>query len=628
MSDEAPLRPSATSPVPIERRALATALNAVEADSDAAEALVEAAWQAPRGRVIGITGPPGVGKSTLAGRLVTAWRKKALTVAALCIDPSSRRSGGALLGDRLRMRLGGDDPGVFVRSMAARGRLGGLAPRAFEAVTVMRAAVDRVLVETVGVGQSEVEVSLLADLTVVVIQPGSGDALQFLKAGLMEVFDLLVVNKADLGVLADNAARELRSALRVMGRREVPVVTVSAEHDTGIDALLAAIEGLADMRCGSDAGAERREAALVDVTLERFQAWHGEKVVRQLGGRVALLAHLAPLRPSPKRYRDALDSLAEGRPFVMPVAGERPWQAELEVDAALAKDLVRRTAPELGDLTPEPLGAGWDNTAWLFRTADAAFVFRFPRRAIAVPFLSRELEILPHLAPLLPLPITAALWRGQMDNGWPFGGYRYLEGDMAAIAGLGDADKLALAPAWGRFVRALHDIDPARLAPSELPIDPLGKVDVLRRWDVTLSSLATCGAMSAEVERTLAHARTAHLTMDTRPRVVCHGDLDGRHLVVARRPLGWEATGVIDWGDLMLGDPATDLGLAFSLLDGAARAAFFAAYGPIDPVTEALARFRAIASQAWVLGWALDVGHAAHAEEARRAIARAADAGA
>jgi LAO/AO transport system kinase len=184
------------------------------------------------------------------------------------------------------MRLDGSDPDVFVRSMAARGRLGGLAPRAFEAVTVMRAAADVVLVETVGVGQSEVEVADLVEVTAVVIQPGSGDALQFLKAGLMEVFDRLVVNKSDLGALASNAARELRAALRLQGRREVPVHLVSAEDGAGIDVL-------ADALVGGTPDPGRRGDALRRLMVDRFRAWHGERIVVALGGHAALVEALA-----------------------------------------------------------------------------------------------------------------------------------------------------------------------------------------------------------------------------------------------------------------------------------------------------------------------------------------------
>lgn len=608
-----------TSARAIDRSRLAAALNAIEGGSDTAGALVDAAWAAPRGKVIGVTGPPGVGKSTLAGRFVEGWRGRGLTVGALAIDPSSRRSGGALLGDRLRMRLSGDDRDVFVRSMAARGELGGLGPRSFEAVTVMREAVDRVLVETVGVGQSEVAVSRLADVTVVVIQPGSGDALQFLKAGLMEVFDLLVVNKADLGALAEGAARELRSALRVQGRRDVPVVTVSAELGSGIESLMNAVEELA----ARDELGERRLEALREVTLERFARWHGERTVKALGGRQALVAALeAVAAPTPSSLAAALERMAQAPPVALPASGSKPWASELEVDRDAARALVGGVAPELAEVEPKPLGSGWDNTAWLFEQGAERWVFRFPRRALAVPFMTRELEVMPKVARHVPLAVTTPRWRGTMPNGWPFAGYRFMEGEMAAVSGLSDADKVELASAWGDFLHQLHSLDPAALG-VELPTDPLRKVDVLKRWDVTVSTLATTGTMSDAIMKVLERARTVWTTSPPRPVVLSHGDLDARHLIVERRADGVRASGVIDWGDVMLADPAIDLALAVGFLEGEARAAFFEAYGPIDEDTEALARFRAIASQVWVLSWALDIGHVEHAAEARRALARA-----
>jgi LAO/AO transport system kinase len=272
-----------------DRKGLATALNAVEAQVERDPVVrfmaLEEAWMNARAgcRVVGLTGPPGVGKSTLSGRLIERWRARDLTVGVLCIDPSSRRSGGALLGDRVRMRLSGHDQGVFVRSMAARERLGGLAPATFDAVCVMRRFVDRVLVETVGVGQSEVDVSRVADLTAVVIQPGSGDALQFLKAGLMEVFDLLVVNKADLGSLAEAARRELVAALRVQGRREaaLEVCSVSAERGDGLEALVSAIESY-------PVDVKRREESLREQVIDAEVRWRGLERVMAAGGVMSL----------------------------------------------------------------------------------------------------------------------------------------------------------------------------------------------------------------------------------------------------------------------------------------------------------------------------------------------------
>ena len=167
--------------------------------------------------VVGVTGPPGAGKSTLLGALVRVWRGRGRTVGVLAVDPSSRRSGGALLGDRARIDADPADRGLFIRSMAAGERLGGLAPATRAAAQALSAAFDVVVVETVGVGQSETEVAEAADTVAVVVQPGSGDVLQFLKAGIMEVPDVLVVTKADLGATAQRAVRDLRAALRSLG---------------------------------------------------------------------------------------------------------------------------------------------------------------------------------------------------------------------------------------------------------------------------------------------------------------------------------------------------------------------------------------------------------------------------
>src|ERR671936_1014947 len=197
----------------------------------------------PPAHVVGVTGPPGAGKSSLLSALVAAWRAAGRTVAVLAVDPSSKRSGGSLLGDRPRIDHDPKEDGVLIRSTAAAGRMGGLAPPTREAAEALSAAFDVVVVETVGVGQSETDVEQVCDTTAVVVQPASGDTLQFLKAGIMEVPDVLVVTKADLGQPALRARRDLAAALRSLGKRDTPVVAVSSlPPATGIDELVAALD--------------------------------------------------------------------------------------------------------------------------------------------------------------------------------------------------------------------------------------------------------------------------------------------------------------------------------------------------------------------------------------------------
>ena len=203
-----------------QRSAVARALNLVEdrrAESrPQTAALLRALGSGrPDGHRVGLTGPPGVGKSSLASALAAALRRSGATVGVLAVDPSSRRSGGALLGDRARIEAAPHDEGLFVRSLATRGELGGLARAAPAAVMVLAAAFDRVLVETVGVGQSETDIEHVVDTVVFVVQPGAGDTLQFLKAGIMEIPDVLVVNKSDMGEPAARTRAELLGVLRL-----------------------------------------------------------------------------------------------------------------------------------------------------------------------------------------------------------------------------------------------------------------------------------------------------------------------------------------------------------------------------------------------------------------------------
>ena len=245
--------------------------------------------------LIGLTGPPGAGKSTLLSALLHEWRARDETVAVLAVDPSSRRSGGSLLGDRARIEHDPADDGVLIRSTAAGGRLGGLAAPTREAAQALAASFDVVVVETVGVGQSETDVEEVCDTVVVVVQPGSGDTLQFMKAGIMEVPDVLVVTKADLGDVALRSRRDLSQAARAIGSRDVPVIAVSSvPPPTGIPELADALE---DHREALDLPSRRlrsrRQMALGDQLAE-----HGESALRALGGRREAERLLAEQDPS------------------------------------------------------------------------------------------------------------------------------------------------------------------------------------------------------------------------------------------------------------------------------------------------------------------------------------------
>lgn len=272
--------------------ALAAALALIEETpgAEAAIRLLEEAYGAPLGFVIGLTGPPGVGKSTLASGLVRRWRAEGVRVGVVAIDPSSRRTGGALLGDRIRMRADPADDGVFVRSLAARGRLGGLAELAFPAVILMRAVFDRVLVESVGVGQSEAEISNVTDRVVLCIQPGSGDSLQFMKAGIMEIPDIAVVTKADMGGAASRALADLKGALGLASDGDIACLAVSASSGQGLDALMAGLSPPAD----PSALAARRHAQAENWLRAGVAQRFGEEGLAAVGATLTLAPGSAP----------------------------------------------------------------------------------------------------------------------------------------------------------------------------------------------------------------------------------------------------------------------------------------------------------------------------------------------
>ncbi len=284
-----------------DKRAIARALNQVEsrraADAEAVAELLDALGRgrpAGAGHRIGFTGPPGVGKSTLAAVVAKELRSRGRTIGIVAVDPSSTLSGGSLLGDRARMSGLAGDEGIFVRSYATAGETGGVTSTALASIAVLAAAYDVVLVETVGVGQTETDVRMLVDTVALVLQPGSGDTLQFLKAGIMEIPDVLVVQKADHDDLARRALADLGAALRTvhsvgLSRREaweVPALATSASTGRGISELVDALD--AHRRSLDDRIATRRAEGELAWAARELERVHGSYAVELLGGRRAL----------------------------------------------------------------------------------------------------------------------------------------------------------------------------------------------------------------------------------------------------------------------------------------------------------------------------------------------------
>ncbi len=240
------------------KRGLADALGVMETsfDDDDVVRLLDEAYSEAGAHVVGITGPPGVGKSTLTNELIKQWRKLDQTVGVIAVDPSSQISGGALLGDRTRMLTDPEDQGVFIRSFASRGQLGGLSELTFPALIMMRALYDKVIVETVGVGQSEAEIGGYADTVVLCVQPGSGDSLQYMKSGIMEIPDIVVVTKSDMGQVAERTFADLKGALSLQQSdatgADVPVLQISASENTGICELIEVLDQRFQSLCSAN----------------------------------------------------------------------------------------------------------------------------------------------------------------------------------------------------------------------------------------------------------------------------------------------------------------------------------------------------------------------------------------
>ena len=207
--------------------------------------LLSQAYKSENGYILGITGPPGVGKSSLIKNLINHYRNKQKTVSVVAVDPSSKKTGGALLGDRIRLESNPDDKGLFIRSMAAKDKLGGLASITLSSVFLLNAIFDFTIIETVGVWQSETDIANIADTVLFCVQPGSGDSLQFMKAGIVEIPDIIAITKSDLGEVATNTFNDISNSLEfsvLEDKKKVPIINISSKEKKNIGNLIKLID--------------------------------------------------------------------------------------------------------------------------------------------------------------------------------------------------------------------------------------------------------------------------------------------------------------------------------------------------------------------------------------------------
>jgi aminoglycoside phosphotransferase (APT) family kinase protein len=299
------------------------------------------------------------------------------------------------------------------------------------------------------------------------------------------------------------------------------------------------------------------------------------------------------------------------------------WSPELVVDAELARSLVGDQLPHLRDVPMRLLGEGWDSTVWL---AGDEWLFRFPRREVVVPGFLRELELLPRLAPALPLPVPVVEVRGEPDERfrWPWAGFRLLPGRELAEVEADDAARARHGRELGRFLRALHDVEPgsATVGGEPLPVDPVRRADMphrVGRTEEQLERLRELGLWRPPSALTVLLGEARGLP-EPDELVICHGDLHVRHLLVSG---AGDLAGVIDWIDVCRADPAIDLLLYWGYLTPAGRDAFHGEYGPVDDVRLLRARVLTISIWGALAEYAQDVGFTSLGREAVAGLGRA-----